>query len=74
MMQCQGVARRALLSIRRDDGHFAERLRRLDQAFDAVCEDAVVVGDEKAQPVIRRADGSSVRGEKVDELLELRLE
>ena len=48
MMQRERMTGGALLAVRRDDGDFAQRLGRFDEALDAVREDAVVVGDEKA--------------------------
>src|SRR5687768_2540735 len=73
VMQRQRVAHRALFAVRRDDGHLAQGLRRLDQAVDAVGEDAVVVRDQEAHrakaagrwfQIVRMTDAASRKGLK----------
>src|SRR5262245_26933298 len=51
MMDRERVARGALLAIRRDDRHFPQRLRCLDETLDAVRENAVVVRYEETHSV-----------------------
>ena len=73
MVERERVARRALLAVRRDDGHLAERVRRGDETLEAAREDAVVVGDEKTHQAVvsprgreSSTDTSSRRSDSTD--------
>jgi len=48
VVEREGVTRRALLTVGSHDKYFAQRLRGLRETLDAVRQNPVVVGDEKA--------------------------